>query len=235
MIEVYKACVENLRELKSQQKSLKRLFNKSIVDNDKSSLCTLTKLYALLYSSFAELSFLKVIHTPYGFNESEINQISSESSLDKKWKRCVELAFRMMENGSNAGEIQNKKRRLQGYIETYIIEPSQLRNKIAHGQWKIALNGSNTGINHNMTQRINDLDFVKIDILFNVYLKLGQAIEDLIESPQKAHFNYFYTYLTELDEFILKTQAWNLESKINQLKDKAAKKRHLLTESKSRV
>lgn len=220
MLKIYKASVENLRELNKQQKSIKRLFNESVKRNDKSSLDVLTKLYALLYSSFAELSFLKVIHTPYGFNEAEISQICDERNLDQKWKKCIELAFRRIESAANAGEIQNKKKTLLKHIGKYITEPSQLRNKIAHGQWKIALNNDNTDINSNTTQRINDIDFVKIDILFSAYQKISQAVEDLIESPQKAHFNDFYSHMAELNTLISETETWNLESKIQVLKAK---------------
>lgn len=223
MLTIYRASVENLRELNKQRTSIKRLFNEAVEKNNQTGLHVLTKLYALLYSSFAELSFLKVIHTPYGFSEPEITQICNERNLDQKWKKCIELAFRKIENTTNAGEIQNKKKTLLNHIEKYITEPSQLRNKIAHGQWKIALNNDNTDINPNTTQRINDLDFVKVDILFLVYQKIGQAIEDLIESPHKAHFNDFYSHMTELDTLISKTNTWNLESKIEVLKAKFAK------------
>lgn len=220
MIEIFRASVTNLRELKKQRTNIKRLFNQSIKQNDNSAFSALTKLYALLYSSFAELCFLKVIHTPYGFSEDEINQITRERNLEQKWIKCLELAFSRINNIANAGEIQNKKQILTRHINQFIIEPSQLRNKIAHGQWMVALNNDNTATNQITTDRIKNLDFVKTDILFSVYEKIGQAVEDLIESPTKAHFNDFYSHMTELDELIIETKKWNLKSKIQALKVK---------------
>lgn len=220
MIDVYKASVANVRELTKQRTNIKRLINKSIKQNDHSSFNALTKLYALLYSSFAELSFLKTIHTPYGFNENEIGQISSEINLEQKWTKCLELAFSRINNIANAGEIQNKRQTLSRLIKQFIIEPSQLRNKIAHGQWIVALNNDNTAINQTTTTRIANLDFVKIDILFGAYEKIGQAVEDLIESPTKAHLNDFYYHMTKLEELINETGNWNLESKVQALKVK---------------
>jgi len=220
MIEIYRASVENVRELNKQRTNIKRLLNQAIKRNDHSGFNALTKLYALLYSSYAELCLLKVIHTPYGFCKEDIRQINSERNLEQKWTKCLELAFNRINNIANAGEIQNKRQTLSRHIYNYIIEPSQLRNKIAHGQWVVALNNENTATNPATTSRIANLDFVKTDILFSVYQKIGQAVEDLIESPTKAHFNDFYSHMTELEELIKETQNWDLQSKIKMLKDK---------------
>lgn len=228
MYTVFKASVENVKELKKQRKNLKRLFNQSIKRNDKSSFEVLTKLYSLLYSTFAEVCFLKIINTPYGFDDDKIKQIKvevidgriRERSLEQKWTKCLELSFNETTTLVNDGEIQNKKQQLSRLINEYIIKPSQLRNKIAHGQWKIALNSKNTETNQETTQKINELDFIKIDILFSVYEKISQAVEDLIESPRKAHFNDFYRHMAELYELINKTKTWSLESKIKVIKEK---------------
>jgi hypothetical protein len=218
MLQIYQASVSNLRELRKQKKNLKRLFNKSVRGNDHSSFNALTKLYALLYSSFAEVCFLKMIHTPYGFSDNFIQQIQEQRNLEQKWQKCLTLAFAQIENMANRGDIQNKKLLIQRYINLYIIEPSQLRNKIAHGQWSVALNNDNTAINSITTSKVLALDFVQIDILFEVYEKIGQTIEDLIESPHKTHFRDFYLHMTELEKLILETANWNISSKINILK-----------------
>lgn len=42
-------------------------------------LISLTKVYALLYSTYVETSFLKLIHTPKAFIESEIMQITQNT------------------------------------------------------------------------------------------------------------------------------------------------------------
>ena len=213
MLPIFQSSVSNVRELKRQRTALKRLFNRSLRQKDHSGFEALKRLYALLYSSFAEVSFLKVIHTPYGFSENEITQIQGQRNLEQKWIKCLELAFQRINNIANKGEIQNKRQTLERLIQTYIIEPSQLRNKIAHGQWVVALNNDNTALNADTTQRINNLDFVQVDILFVVYEKIGQVVEDLIESPHKAHFRDFYFHITELEQLVEETKSWTLSSK----------------------
>ena len=218
MIDIYKASVKNVRGLKSSRKKIKQLINLSIKNNKKDIIPILTKNYALLYSAFAETCFLKMIHTPYGFSDDRILQICSKRNLETKWTKCLELAFNAVDNSS--GEFYNKKQSITRFVANYILAPSQLRNKIAHGQWVEALNSENTSTNPETTARISSLDFVQIDILFDIYEKIGQVVEDLIESPHKTHFRDYYNHLTELEALVERTKDWTIESKIIVLKER---------------
>ncbi len=231
MIEIYRASVDNVRELRTSRKKLKRLINLTIKNKQKDYLPILTKNFALLYSAFAETCFLKMIHTPHGFNADEIKQITfkypsaqnndTQNNLEEKWSKCLELAFKRINN--NSGEFYNKKQTLHRLVQNYVVKPSKIRNKIAHGQWKVALNSKNSSTNQEATSSIKDLDFVKVDILFEIYEKIGQVVEDLIESPYKAHFNDYYSHLAELEELVEKTKAWTFESKTKILEEKFKK------------
>lgn len=224
MLEIYKASVKNVRGLKSSRKKIKQFINLSIKNNKKDIIPVLTKNYALLYSAFAETCFLKMIHTPYGFSDTKIKQISSQRNLEKKWEKCLEFAFALIDN--NSGEFHTKRQSLEKLINKYVHEPSQIRNKIAHGQWVVALNSENTATNQETTTRVSALDFVQIDILFDIYEKIGQVIEDLIESPHKAHFRDFYNHLTELENLVERTKNWTIESKILVLKTRFEKQKN---------
>jgi hypothetical protein len=217
MLEIYEASTINVREIKSRYKSVLRLINNSILYNRKGEVVTLTKLLALLYSAFAEVSFIKLINTPYCFNSAMIEDIQKQRSLEDKWKKCIDLGFLEIEKQSNLGMIANQKKKIYEILDEYIIKPSQIRNKIAHGQWKIALNNESTAQNNETTIIINNLDFVKIDISFLIYDKYEQLIENLIESPQKAHYKYFYTTLYELNELIERTKTWSIQSKTERI------------------
>jgi hypothetical protein len=220
MLQIFQASVENVRELKKQRKTIKRLFNQSIKKKDYSSHDLLTKLYALLYSAFAEASFLKTINTPNGFLPDEITQIQTSRNLEQGWVMCIDRAFARIDKMVNRGEIMNKRQTLIRFLNNYVIAPSQLRNKIAHGQWSVALNSENTSINHLTTVRVKNLDFVVIDIHFDLYEKLSQAVEDLIESPYKTHFRDFYIHMTDVEQLIIHTKNWSTKSKIAVLEKK---------------
>lgn len=201
------------------------MLNQAIRRNATSEIDTITKLYALLYSAYAETSFLKLIHTPRGFSVSEIENIQNQRNLEAKWSKCFELVFQKISTSTNAGEIANKKQKLKRILDEYIIGPSQIRNKIAHGQWHCCLNNDCTAINAASTAKITNLDFVRIDILFNVYNKFQQCIEDLIESPV-THYRDFYPQITELEEYIQQTKDWDINSKIARINNSAKNKNY---------
>ncbi len=218
---VYEACCSNERELKSKKKMISRLFNEAIRSNSVNDIDFLTKVFALFYSAYAEVSFQKLINTPHGFEESEILEINRQRNLEEKWQKCIELAFKRLdekekEKKVNAGELSNKKKKIKKILDLYIIEPSQIRNKIAHGQWSICLNNECNSINNTSTLRISNLDFVKIDRLFSIYNDFRQCIEDIIESP-KTHFRDYYKTLCQLETYINKTENWNIETKKERL------------------
>ena len=105
--EIFTASTENLRDLKKQRKRICALVNRAIREKQDPDLISLTKMYALLYSAYVETSFLKLIHTPKAFTESEIIQIMAERNLEQKWLKCVDLAFNKL-NTTNLGEVRNK-------------------------------------------------------------------------------------------------------------------------------
>lgn len=217
MSEIYKAYVKNVKTIKSKRRTLRRLFNKAAELKDREMLNILPQLIAMLYSTYAEINFYKTIDTPYGFTVNEKNQIKAKRNLEDKWHKTIELAFSRISNKNNLGEIQNKKKILKDLIDEYIIKPSQLRNKIAHGQWSIALNSDHTNINTELTEELEKMEFVKIDILFELYDRISQMVEDLIESPNKTHYRDFYQHQSEIGSYLNKVQNWTDKSRIENI------------------
>ena len=209
---IYRACVSNVKELKKHRARLRKLVNTAIKEKKDDDLDTFTKFYALLFSAYVEVSFLKLIHTPKALDVSEITQIQRGCNLEEKWKTCVQFAFLRINSSANSGEIANKKQTLTRIMSEYIIAPSQMRNKIAHGQWKICLNNQCTGINDEITNEILQLDFVKIDRYFEIYNKFQQCILDLLVS-QRTHYRDYYSLITELEEYIISTKDWTIQTK----------------------
>ena len=213
--EIFTASTENLRDLKKQRKRICALVNRAIREKQDPDLISLTKMYALLYSAYVETSFLKLIHTPKAFTDSEIIQIMAERNLEQKWLKCVDLAFNKL-NTTNLGEVANKKQTLHRLLQEYIIDPSQIRNKVAHGQWVYCLNNECTKVNHDTTALMANLDFVKIEKYFCIYDKFHQCILDLLIS-HRTHYRDYYQIITELQDYIDSTKSWSLETKKHQI------------------
>lgn len=228
---VYNACSDNVRALLKHRRRIKILVNKAIRNKDNQTIDSLTKLYALLYSSYVEVSFIKLIHTYGAFSESEISQIQSKRNLEEKWQKCVELLFSRINSPTNLGENANKKQKLTRILDEYIIKPSQIRNKVAHGQWVVCLNNACTDINNDTTNELQNLDFVIIDRYFSIYKQFQQCILDLSVSP-KTHYRDYYSIITNLEQYIESTKKWSMESKINDILTSPKNKRQLVRNSK---
>ena len=225
-LEVYRAQSENVRTLEQAVRHINRTINHALKIGDRTSASIHTQVLALTYSAWAEVSFSKLIHTPHGLEAAEIQQIKNEHQkfgLEKGWEKCIELALRKV-SAKKTNEVPNKRQKLLVIIRQYIIEPSLLRNKIAHGQWAIALNGKNTGVNKETTAVLASLDVVTVNIWFGVYKYLELIVEDLIESPERAHQRDYWLHLTELEQYIKKTKTWTLEKKIKSLQAKYSRK-----------
>jgi hypothetical protein len=210
----YEAYVENVRGFLFAEKEIRRSINRYLKQNRTSSIFVFTKVYALLYSTYAEAALAKLIFTPYGYTQVSVSRILSKSSVQEKWLECLELAFLKFGKSKKGSEIPNKKQAIKKIIKEYIIEPSELRNKIAHGQYSHALNSKNTALHPDLTTRIASLNVVQIQRWFEINNQLCSIIEDLIESPERAHYNQYYTKYQRLEEYIKKSKLWTIESKL---------------------
>ncbi|MEP1079258.1 hypothetical protein NDI52_28005 [Leptolyngbya sp. PL-A3] len=221
---VFEAQVKNVRELDAAWKHVKRSINRDLVKGNQSSVRLHTKLLTLIYCAWLEASFSKLIHTPYGFDLSEIAQIKSASrnSIVEAWKECINIAA-LRVNPGKSNYLPNIKQRLNQLIEKYVEEPSLLRNKVAHGQWVKALNRENSAINTELTIAISNLDVVKLDILHDACKGLCEIVEVLIESPERAFHRDYWLLLSKLEEHMARTSQFNLADKIAILKSRQPK------------
>jgi hypothetical protein len=211
---------KNVRRLKQVHNSLVKDINFYIKKNDDFQVEIKTKLLALLYCVISEAQFIQILHTPSGFEYSEIENIKSQKSIAESWRVMIDLAMNRVGNWNNNSDFLARRNKIHEVIKIFIEEPQELRNKIAHGQWTHALNSKNTKENEVITQRINELDVVKIIIWAEVHQFLALIIRDLIQSPQKNFHNNYWTNLVKLEEFLIKSQSWNLDQKKEMIKKK---------------
>lgn len=210
----YQAYVINVNDFKLAEQETRRSINKALKSNKDLTVKVQTKIYALLYSTYSESCFMKMILTPFGFEQKYVDEILRQENIQQKWLKCLDLAFIKFSESQKGSEIPNKKLNLSRIIQKYIVSPSIIRNKIAHGQLTVALNRSTSNLNPDLTNELESLDFVTIYKWFKINEYLSKIIEDLIESPNVAHHNHYYSVYQELEKFIAKTESWNIESKM---------------------
>lgn len=221
-LSVFNAQTENVRELKRAWVHINRQINGSLLKGDKATTVIQTKVLAVVYCALAEAIFSKMIHTPHGLTLDEIEQIKNSKKaggVKSAWTKCAELAICRVD-GVSPSHVPNTLRRLSSLIGDYIYDPSLLRNKLAHGQWSVALNQENTAVNGEITQEIKNCTVIDLYRREHALSCLSAIIEDMIESPNRAHRRDFWVHLTELEEGERAASQWTLERKIEQLRKK---------------
>ncbi|EIA1769835.1 hypothetical protein K6858_004766 [Vibrio parahaemolyticus] len=222
---VFEAQTENVRELEKVWKHSIQLINEvyRLDPTDEQRVASYhTRMLALIFSSYAEVSFSKLINTPHGLTHDNREQIRSVAKRNtyQGWLKCLECVVELIDN-DEAYKAQVKTT-ITKLIDDYIKEPSEIRNKIAHGQWVSALNSRNTSYIEETSKKIEELTCVDL-IKYKISLtSLCSIIEDLIESPNKAHKKF---YQRDIDKYLAKQDdmaTWTLESKISKLKPKRA-------------
>lgn len=223
--DIYVLQSKNVRRLKQVQANLVKDINFYLRKNNEFQVEIKTKLLALLHCTLSEAQFIQIVHTPDGFLSSEIEKIKSakNSKLEDGWKLMIDLAMDKVGDWNNTKDLLDRRNSLLQIISDYIISPSILRNKIAHGQWEFALNRENTKENEDLTAQLKDLNIVEISKWFDIHQFMGLIIRDLIQSPQKGFHNNYWVNLTNLEGYLIKSKNWTLETKKSQLKKKPIK------------
>ncbi|WP_447722945.1 hypothetical protein [Edwardsiella tarda] len=218
---IFAAQTKNVRALEQAWKHINKSINAAYSCGDISSAEIHTKLLAQVYCAYAEAVFSKVIHTPDGLCINDINQIKTKSrkNIVEAWKKCVELSLKriQVENGSHVPDVKLK---INEFIDAYIFDPSLIRNKIAHGQWIVALNTNNTNVNAELTAKIKSISVIDLYQKKAAFKSLSCILEDIIKSPNKAHHRDYGGYVTEFETSQRKMASWTIEKKITALKSK---------------
>lgn len=220
---LYKIQTHNVRELNKAWKETTRLINEFYRTKNVRAVKVQTKLLALLFSAYTEAIFSKLIHTPYAISEEEIEDIKNKfnSNSYDGWKRCLNKMVDKITNKSDSDK-EKIKTDVRNILNVYIKQPSEIRNKLAHGQWSIALNSSNTQKNIDITERIDKLDVVKLEIYKKSFDLMVLIIEDLVESPNKAHIDHYDDRLKSFNSEQARMAQWTLQGRIQKLAPKPA-------------
>ncbi|GAB4054513.1 hypothetical protein [Spirosoma litoris] len=216
---------KNVRRLKQVQKSIIKDINFYLRKNDSFQVEIKTKLLALLHCTLSEAEFIQIVHTPRGFNSTEISQIKAakNNNIEAGWKTMIDLAMDKVGNWQMNDDLKTRRDYLHSIINEFIVNPSLLRNKIAHGQWEYALNRENTSQNEDLTTELSKLDVVTISKWLKIHQSLGLIIRDLIQSPKVGFHNNYWVNLTKMEQYILSSKKWNLNSKMQKLQVKPIK------------
>lgn len=234
-LKLFHAHTENVRALKTAWRHTNIVLNNAIRKGDTAAIQTHTRSLVLVFCAWAEASFLKLIYTPHGFDNTEVTQIQDElnsNSLEAAWEKCLELALaKVGSDPKRSNYLPNIRQRLRRIVAEYVVGPRVIRNKIAHGQWHTATNRDGDAINMEISNTIQHLDSVTIYIWYRVFQYLSDVVECLIESPTRAFHRDYWVIVSEIEVFLDRSSKWDQVSKEKRLSKKPIVKPKLVTTS----
>src|SRR5688500_16855775 len=107
---VYQAQVKNVRKIESSRKILKKHINDCLFRHHQSEARALTNLYVLLYCTWYEAQFLKLLYAPNGCSDDEIAQVLDKkkySTIEEKWNKLLSLAIQKVSGWDKSSELPN--------------------------------------------------------------------------------------------------------------------------------
>jgi len=218
--QIFHAQVANVRALEGAMKHVRRSINLAMRRADDSTERSHTLVLAVLYCAWLEAFFSKLVHTPFGLTSDEIEQVKAQQSKDgiaRAWDKCVQLALRRVPDRGRSNYLPNIEQQLQTLIDDFVQKPAILRNKVAHGQWVMALNRHNSAVNVETTKELADLNVVTVDRWKLAVSRLAAVIEALIESPGRAFHRDYGTEMARMKEDLKASQSWTRESRMDRL------------------
>lgn len=133
----------------------------------------------------------------------------------KAWELLLDMAFdKVNVNWKKNSDLLKRRDEMQNIIDSYIKTPSELRNKIAHGQWDFALNRENTSENTSKTLEMNNLTVIDVTIWSEVHQFLGLIVRDLIQSPKRGFHRNYWKNFVKLKQFITESNNWTMSKRM---------------------
>ena len=139
----------------------------------------------------------------------------------------MNTAFDKFNQRANASEIPDKKRKIDKLIKLYIKTPSEIRNKIAHGQWEFPLESNNIKPAEDVKIYLDLIDTIQIDTWFEVSKCLSNIVLGLIDSKNtetnqgyKAHYYFYEEHLANIENILSERRNWTTQSKMAELSKK---------------
>ncbi|MBD8262381.1 hypothetical protein [Pantoea agglomerans] len=222
---VFQSQTKNIKELDRAWRIAKISLNLALKNDRDTEARIHTKTLSLIYSAWTEALFSKLIHTPYGFELSEIESIKKLKGMEAQWRRCLKVAKAKVLSAPtfNSVQLSSADTYIKKLIIDYVKTPSALRNRIAHGQWVVAFQGDSvTDISSDLTLAIEELNVVALDNLKMGFKGLADIIEAMIESPNNAFVKDYTKVESDLKSNLSRRSGYTLLGHIQSLKGKYA-------------
>lgn len=194
-LQIAKAHAKNKKKIKKAFIQINRSLNQAIKENKTDLEETNVRMLIILYASYLEpaLGYITHIYEKQITNKIKNDVLSKRSEIDK-WLELIDVLFRKHYlNGTykelnllNLGHTNyHRYRYIKELCDTDIRTIIEIRNKLAHGQWSIALNSDDFQKNQSVTTKIWTLTKKDTLIFKRIIISFVDIMELLAASGQQ--------------------------------------------------
>jgi hypothetical protein len=160
---ICEAHANNRAKLNRAITHLEIALNTAIRGNHKEQEHALVRVVAILRMAWVESSFSCLLHSQNVLSDNQVIFIRNHPNEITKWHGLCEFLFRLQYlkgkqkplNRVNLGvTVFTRYSLLKEILDNYIAPFIELRNKLAHGQWHVALTNDGTDKNSSMTATV---------------------------------------------------------------------------------
>ena len=186
--ETYEKHCENLRMIERAITTVQRTLRDYIRKNEKDNIYVYTKILSHLISSWAEIRILKIVYEKRAYSNPEKKRILSASSAKDRWETALRIAFskayavpeKSIDSICTKATHRAQYKMLSELIDNDLLSSTQLRNRIAHGQWYYAFNEELTEYQDDLTERLHQENIIQLQLKYKMFISLSQIIRDIL-------------------------------------------------------
>lgn len=220
-MENYKYHNENLGQIDKAISLVQRDLKNYISKQDEERVYTYTKLFSYLVICWVEVKLLKLVYEDKAFSQDEINIILSSSTLDEKWisalnvSICKANGIKLLKDKDSISSKHTftekaKYEELYRIIKEELLPSAQVRNRIAHGQWKFALTNDLKSLSQEITKELRMENIVSLQSKLTLIKSMSSIIHDLAVSPTTYNRDFDKNYSIIQNKLKLsKTRTYN--------------------------
>ncbi len=199
---MFKQHCENINEIEEAIKLIERDLRKYISMAEERPVYKYTKLLSQLIICWAETRILKLAYEKNAFDVNQINEIITRRTLEQKWLTSLNIAISKAYKIKSKINIENslpftaraRYNEIKKLINTDLVPSIELRNRIAHGQWRIAFTNNLKAISTELTGRLRTENIVSLQLKKKLLIRLAILIHDLAVSPKTFERDFDKNY-----------------------------------------
>lgn len=201
MIENYKAHCENLRFLDKAISNIQLVLRNSIAIKDNISERIHTNILSQLIANWTEVQLYKLLEEKdYRrgfriFDDNEKQNILISRSIADKWKMALKISMCKsisINTQSDSVFLESKLSPTERFryksllecIDNDLLNSYQIRNRIAHGQWKYAFNDDLSQFSADLTAKLRKENIVVLQLRQKLLISFCLLIREAAISPR---------------------------------------------------